>query len=193
MDNGSSVNIMFKPTLEKIGLADRDLKPYSTLLYGFGGDGTSCAGMIELAVTLGEYPLSVTKMIDFVVVEIKSAYNLIIGRPLLASLGAISSIRHLTLKFPTPRGVGIVRGDKLAARECYNISIRGRGQPGAQTLVVTAEVEEAPTVEVSDVDPRIGEEQIDMEPVEELEEVPLTSEDATRTVRIGKSLTAETK
>ena len=87
MDNGSSVNIMFKPTLEKIGLTDRDLKPYSTLLYGFGGDGTACAGMIELAVTLGEYPLSVTKMIDFVIVDIKSAYNLIIGRSLLASLG----------------------------------------------------------------------------------------------------------
>ena len=87
VDNGSSVNIMFKPTLEKIGLTDRDLKPYSTLLYGFGGDGTACAGIIELAVTLGEYPLSVTKMIDFVVVDIKSAYNLIIGRPLLASLG----------------------------------------------------------------------------------------------------------
>ena len=124
VDNGSSVNIMFKPTLEKIGLTDRDLRPYSTLLYGFRGDGTAYAGIIELAVTLGEYPLSVTKMIDFVVVDIKSAYNLIIGRPLLASLGAISSIRHLTLKFPTPRGVGIVRGDQLAARECYNISIR---------------------------------------------------------------------
>ena len=86
--------------------------------------------MIELAVTLGEYPLSVTRMMDFVVVDIKGAYNLIIERPLLASPGGISLIRHLTLKFPTPRGVGIVRGDQLAAQECYNISIRGKGQPG---------------------------------------------------------------
>ena len=184
---------MFKPTLEKIGLTDRDLKPYSTLLYGFGGDGTACAGIIELAVTLGEYPLSVTKMIDFVVVDIRSAYNLIIGRPLLASLGAISSIRHLTLEFPTPRGVGIVRGDQLAARECYNISIRGRGQLGAQTLAVIAEIEETTAVEVPDFDPRVGEEQVDMEPVEELEEIPLSSNDATQTVKIGKSLAAETK
>ena len=60
---------MFKQTLEKIGLTDRDLKPYSTLLYGFEGDGTACAEIIELVVTLGEYPLSVTKMIDFVVVD----------------------------------------------------------------------------------------------------------------------------
>ena len=114
--------------------------------------------MIELAVTLGEYPLSVTKMIDFVVVDIKSAYNLIIGRPLLASLGAISSVRHLTLRFPMPRGVGIVKGDQLAARECYNISIRGRGQRGAQTLAVIAEIEETSTIELPDFDKRIGEE-----------------------------------
>ena len=184
---------MFKPTLEKIGQTDRDLKPYSTLLYGFGGDGTACVGIIELAVTLGEYPLSVTKMIDFVVVDIKSAYNLIIGRPLLVSLGAISSIRHLTLKFPTPRGVGIVRGDQLAAREYYSISLRGRGQLGAQTLAVIAEIEETTAVEVPDFDPRVGEEQVDMEPVEELEEVPLSPTDVTRMVKIGKSLADETK
>ena len=149
--------------------------------------------MIELVVALAEYPLSVTKMMDFVVVYIIAAYNLILGRPLLASLGAISSIRHLTLKFPTSRGVGIIRGDQLAAREWYNISIHCRGQPGAQTLVVITEVEEAPTTEVPDFDPRIGEEQVDMEPVEELEDVLLSSEDATRFVRIGKNLTDETK
>ena len=131
-------------------------------------------------------------MIDFVVVDIKSAYNLIIGRPLLASLGAISSVRHLTL-FQTPRGVGIVRGDQLAARECHNISIRGRGQLGAQTVAVIAEIEETTAVEILDFDPRGGEEQVDMEPVEELEEIPLSPTDVTRTVKIGKSLAAETK
>ena len=44
-----------------------------------------------------------------------------------------------------------------------------------------------------DFDPRVGEEQVDMEPVEELEEIPLSSNDATQTVKIGKSLAAETK
>ena len=44
-----------------------------------------------------------------------------------------------------------------------------------------------------DFDPRVGEEQVDMEPVKELEEMPLSSNDATRIVKIGKSLAAETK
>lgn len=69
---------MYMPTLEKIGLTVRDLRPYSTLLYGFGGDGTAYAGVIELAVTLGEYPLSVTRIMEFVVVDITAAYNLIL-------------------------------------------------------------------------------------------------------------------
>ena len=62
-------------------------------------------GVVDLAITLGEYPLSVTKMTEFVVVDINTVYNLILGRPLLVSLGEISYIRQLTLKFPMPRGV----------------------------------------------------------------------------------------
>ena len=46
---------------------------------------------------------------------------------------------------------------------------------------------------MADFDPRVGEEQVDMEPVEELKEIPLSSNDTTQTVKIGKSLAAETK
>ena len=60
-------------------------------------------------------------------------------------------------------------------------------------MAVIAEIEETTADEVPDIDPRVGEEQVDMEPVEELEEVPLSTNDVTRTVKIGKSLVAETK
>ena len=59
--------------------------------------------------------------------------------------------------------------------------------------MVIAEIKKAPAAEVPDFDPRIGEEQVDMEPIDELEEAWLSSEDATWTVRIGKNLTDETK
>ena len=126
--NRSSLNVLYKATLEKIGLTVRDLRACATTLYGFGGEGTASIGAIDLAVTLGEYPISVTKIVEFVVVDIPLAYNVILGRPILILLGAVSSIRHLSLQFPTPRGVGIIKGDQLAARECYNISTRGRGR-----------------------------------------------------------------
>ena len=87
-------------------------------------------------------------------------------------------MRHLAIKFPTPRGPGIIRDDQLATRECYNISTRGRWHAAAQDLVVIAELEAKEEVratleakEVKDFDPRIGVEKADMEPVEELDEV----------------------
>ena len=48
-------------------------------------------------------------------------------------------------------------------------------------------------MEVPDFDVRIGKDQVDMKPVEELEELPLSSEDTSRVVRIGKNLTHENK
>ena len=59
--------------------------------------------------------------------------------------------------------------------------------------MLIAKIERTPAAEVPDFDPRIGEEQVDMEPVKELEEVPLSSEDTSRVVRIGKNLTHENK
>ena len=79
IDNGSSVNILYKATLEKIGLAVRDLRAYTTTLYGFGGEDIASIGAIDLAVTLGEYPIFVTKIVEFVVVDIASTYNFILG------------------------------------------------------------------------------------------------------------------
>lgn len=56
VNNGSSINILYKTTLEKIGIIVRDLRACATTLYGFGGEGTMSMGAIDLAVTLGEYP-----------------------------------------------------------------------------------------------------------------------------------------
>ena len=81
------MNILYKSTLEKIGLSVKNLLAYATTLYGFGGKGIVCMGAIDLAITLGEYPISVTRIVEFVVVDIPSAYNLILGRPLLSYWG----------------------------------------------------------------------------------------------------------
>ena len=75
-------------------------------------------------------------MMEFVVVDLPSAYNVLLGRPALVGLGAVSSVRHLALKFSTPSGVGTLKGDQLAGRECYSISLRGKKQTSAQALVI---------------------------------------------------------
>ena len=53
-----------------------------------------------------------------------SAYNILLGRPSLKAMRAISSAYHMVIKFPTANGVGMVRGDQRKARECYSASMK---------------------------------------------------------------------
>ena len=70
-------------------------------------------GSIELPVTLGDYPVSITKMMEFLMVDLPSVYNVLLERPALVGLGAVSSVRHLAIKFSTSSGIGTLKGDQL--------------------------------------------------------------------------------
>ena len=59
------------------------------------------------------------KNVTFLVVDYSFAYNAILGRPNLNSWKAVTSTYHLMIKFPTEYEVGEVRGDQVAACECY--------------------------------------------------------------------------
>ena len=53
-----------------------------------------------------------------------SAYNMLLGRPSLDSIGVVPSAYHMVIKFPTANGVGMVRGNQRIARECYSASMK---------------------------------------------------------------------
>ena len=74
---------------------------------------------VTLTVTVGDYPQQITVEVTFLVVDCSSAYNAILRRPTLNSWKAITSTYHLMIKFPTDYGVGELRGNQVAARECY--------------------------------------------------------------------------
>ena len=76
-------------------------------------------GAVTLLVTVGDYPQQIMKDVTFLVVDYSSTYNTILGHPTLNSWKAVTSTYHLMIKFPTEYGVGEVRGDQLATRECY--------------------------------------------------------------------------
>uniref|UniRef100_A0A2N9ELT3 RNase H type-1 domain-containing protein n=1 Tax=Fagus sylvatica TaxID=28930 RepID=A0A2N9ELT3_FAGSY len=64
------------------------------------------------------YPKQATKKVDFLVVDCPSAYNVIIGRPTLNCLRAVTSTYHLLVHFPTENRIGEMRGDQAMTREC---------------------------------------------------------------------------
>ncbi|XP_074361231.1 uncharacterized protein LOC141701484 [Apium graveolens] len=89
-------------------------------LYGFGYNLVPIQGTLYLPVIFGTAPNQVTHVIKFYVINAPSSYNGIIGRSALTMMQAITSISHLKIKFPTPTGVGEIKGDYGVAETCYN-------------------------------------------------------------------------
>ncbi|XP_074355952.1 uncharacterized protein LOC141695617 [Apium graveolens] len=125
VDNGSSTNILYYNTFKKMGLPDQDMSGEDSWVYGFSGAGVRGMGSIRLPCTLGESPLSVTKMLEFKVLNQESSHNVLLGRPFLREMRVITSIHHLTIKFPTPNGVGSIKGSQYDSRECYRKAMKG--------------------------------------------------------------------
>ncbi|XP_060964045.1 uncharacterized protein LOC133033351 [Cannabis sativa] len=101
IDNGNSVNILYKENLWKMGLQKTKLRPCMVNLYGFTGD--------SIATLIG--------------------------------LGAISSIKQVSLKFQTPEGVGVVRDDQMLDRNWYCIELQHR-KAGHKLMAILAEENE---------------------------------------------------
>jgi hypothetical protein len=71
------------------------LRPIYIPLVGFTGDKVRLSGIVSLIIEVRTYPKQVTTSVEFLVVDCPSAYNVIIGRPTLNKLRAVSSTYHL--------------------------------------------------------------------------------------------------
>uniref|UniRef100_A0A2N9IDH1 RNase H type-1 domain-containing protein n=1 Tax=Fagus sylvatica TaxID=28930 RepID=A0A2N9IDH1_FAGSY len=154
VDNGSSADILYLPAYQQMRLDKDKLRPMDAPLVGFTGDKICPVGIVTLPITVGTHPKTVSKTVDFLVVNCPSAYNAIIGRPTLNRLRAVTSTYHLLLKFPTEHGIGEVRGDQVVARECYLASLGSGGQNQTMTLeeqkILVKPSEELDTIELED-------------------------------------------
>ena len=124
VNNGSSADIIFASTFDRIGIGKEKLEPVSTHLQGFSREKVLPLGSIQPVLTLGDPPCQATTAVKFLIVDAPSAYNMLLGRPSLNAIKAIPSAYHMMIKFTTTSGVGMVRGDQRVARECYSASIK---------------------------------------------------------------------
>ncbi|XP_015947504.1 uncharacterized protein LOC107494930 [Arachis duranensis] len=101
VDQGSSAYILFKTTFDKLGLEEKELKAYPNNLFGLGDTPIQPLGYISLHTAFGKGSRSRTLNIDYIVVDVGSAYNALIGRTTLNQLGTVVSTPHLCMKFLT--------------------------------------------------------------------------------------------
>ncbi|KAL0427216.1 UNVERIFIED_CONTAM: hypothetical protein Slati_2896400 [Sesamum latifolium] len=167
IDPGSSDGILFGEAYDQMQLGDVPLEAVDTSLYGFAGEVVHPRDMILLPLTLGTSPLRKTCLLKFLVVDIPSAYNVILGHPTLNAFWVIISTYHMKIKFPVVGGVGEVQADILQARKCYVEAIK----KGKKRMLEEASGEENPSKRGKDPMPRpkLKEEAlVAVQPVEEL-------------------------
>ena len=99
-------------------------------------------------------------------VNCPSSYKVIIGKPTLNCWKAATSIYYLKVKFPTENSMGEVKGDQVLTRECYQAVLVAKEN---HTWMIKEKEEDK---------------------VEALEIVELVEGEATKTTRIGTTLSS---
>ena len=77
-------------------------------------------GQIKLPIQTGSDVVEV----DFIVVDVFSPYTAIMGRPLLYTLGAVSSTLHQKVKYPSGDQVPKILESQSMARQCLVAAIQ---------------------------------------------------------------------
>ena len=120
VDQGSAAEIMYPDLFKGLNLRTEDLTPYSSPLVSFEGKVIIPKGQIRLLVQTG----SETVEVDFIVVDAYSPYTVIVARPWLYTLGAVSSTLHQKIKYPSGGKIEEILGDQTMARQCMVVAIR---------------------------------------------------------------------
>ena len=101
INNGSSVDILFSSTLDRMNLIGHMFTLVRTPLYDFFKENVHTEGELDLPIELGDAPCQHVQSIKFLVVNYPSVYNVIIGRPTINAIHAITSTYHLLVNFST--------------------------------------------------------------------------------------------
>ena len=130
VDQGSAAEIMYLDLYRGLNLKAEDLTPYSSPLVSFEGKIIIPKGQIRLLVQTNSEVVEV----DFIVVDAFSPYIVIVARPWLHTLGAISSTLHQKVKYPFGGQIKEILGDQALARQCMVAAIQHKpeAEPSAR-------------------------------------------------------------
>jgi len=95
VNNGSSLNVMSKSTMNKLHGEGIHLRPSTMVVRAFDGSKREAIGEVELPVQVGPC----TFQIVFQVMDILPAYSCLLGRPWIHTARVVPSTLHQKLKF----------------------------------------------------------------------------------------------
>ena len=121
VDLGSATDLLYLSAFQQMKVPLGHLSSAGRVLFGFNGATTLIMGDIVISVKARP----VTRQALFSVVENLGSYNAIVGRAWLHAMKAVPSTYHQTIDYLTASGQGDLQGSQLAARQCYQLFIKG--------------------------------------------------------------------
>jgi len=120
------VDVLYWKTFKRMSLDEDAIIALDEQIVGFSGERVNTKGYVDLHTKFdGTDRGHRTILVRYLIVDVNTSYNALLGRPSLNKLGAIVSTPHLAMKFPSERrGVVTVYADQCTARECYVASLR---------------------------------------------------------------------
>ncbi|RDY11087.1 hypothetical protein CR513_04289, partial [Mucuna pruriens] len=95
IDNGSSLNVLPKSTLDKLSSMHSQLKASTVVVRAFDGSRRDVIGEVTLPIYIDPTLFNIA----FQVMDIRPAYNCLLGRPWIHEAGVIPSSLHQKVKF----------------------------------------------------------------------------------------------
>jgi len=106
VDGGSAINIMPKSTINDLGITVEELSKSRMMIQGINLEGQRAIGMIHIELIMGDLLTSAI----FHVIDAKTSYRLLLGRPWLHEYGIVAFTLHHCLKY-YPDGEKKINGD----------------------------------------------------------------------------------
>ncbi|GLT83159.1 hypothetical protein SLE2022_014660 [Rubroshorea leprosula] len=95
IDNGSALNVIPMAVLKQLKVDESHINQCNTVVHAFDGTKRNVVGKIELPMEIG----LVTFDVDFFVMDISPAFNMLLGRPRIHVAGAVLSTLHQKVKY----------------------------------------------------------------------------------------------
>ena len=146
IDNGSSLNVMPKTTLEKLPFNVSRLKPSSMVVRAFDGSRREVMGEIDIPIQIGPHTCNVV----FQVMDINPDYNCLLGRPWIHVLGVVPLTLHQKVKFVVGGLLVIVLGEEDMLVSCpSSVPYVEAAEESLETAFQSFEVVSCASVETS--------------------------------------------
>lgn len=130
IDGDSSINILYRDTMEKLGIKEKQLLPSRTMFHGIV-PGLSCSpiGKIKIDVLFGDKTHFRREPIWFEVVDLDIPYHVLLGRPALTKLMVVPHYAYLKMKMSGPKGIITIACDYQKSLTCAVASSHPSSSP----------------------------------------------------------------